>query len=51
MDKNKNCSRCNVKLDQENYKRDRTICKDCYNKKKRKNNNKNWPNQKSTTKN
>ena len=38
MDKNKNCSACNIKLDINNYKRDRTVCKDCYNKKKRKNN-------------
>ena len=37
MDKNKNCSLCNIKLDINNYKKDRTICKDCYNKKKRKN--------------
>ena len=36
MDKNKNCSACNIKLDINNYKRDRTICRDCYNKKKRK---------------
>ena len=38
MDKNKNCSVCNVKLDIDNYKNDRTVCRDCYNKKKRKNN-------------
>ena len=38
MDKNKNCSVCNIKLDINIYKKDRTICKDCYNKKKRKNN-------------
>ena len=38
MDKNKNCSACNIKLDKNNYKKDRTICTDCYNKKKRKNN-------------
>ena len=38
MDKNKNCSVCNIKLDTNNYKKDRTVCKDCYNKKKRKNN-------------
>ena len=37
MDKNKNCSACNIKLDKNNYKKDRTVCKDCYNKKKRKN--------------
>ena len=38
MDKNKNCSVCNIKLDINNYKKDRTVCKDCYNEKKRKNN-------------
>ena len=38
MDKNKNCSVCNIKLDITNYKKDRTVCKDCYNRKKRKNN-------------
>ena len=36
MDKNKNCSACNIKLDINNYKKDRTVCKDCYNKKKEK---------------
>ena len=38
MDKNKNCSVCNIKLDKNNYKKDRTVFKDCYDKKKRKNN-------------
>ena len=38
MDKHKNCSSCNIKLDINNYKKDRTSCKDCYNSKKRKNN-------------
>ena len=38
MEKNKNCSVCNIKLDIKNYKKGRTVCKDCYNKKKRKNN-------------
>ena len=38
MDKNKNCPVCNIKLDINYYKKDRTVCKDCYNKKKRKNN-------------
>ena len=36
MDKNKNCSACNIKLDINNYKKGRTICRDCYNRKKRK---------------
>ena len=38
MDKNKNCSVCYIKTDINNYKKDRTVCKDCYNKKKRKDN-------------
>ena len=38
MDKNKNCSVCNIKLDINNYKNDRIVCKDCYNERKRKNN-------------
>ena len=37
MEKNKNGSACNIKLDKNDYKKDRTVCKDCYNKKKRKN--------------
>ena len=37
MDKTKVCSACNIKLDKGNYKKDRTVCKDCYNKMKRKN--------------
>ena len=37
MEKNKNCSACNIKLDINNYTKDRTVCRDCYNKKKRKN--------------
>ena len=37
MDKNKNCSVCNIKLDINNYKKGRTVCKHCYNKKKTKN--------------
>ena len=36
MEKNKNCSACNIKLDINNYKKDKTVCRDCYNKKKRK---------------
>ena len=38
MDKNKICSVCTTKLDINNYKKDRFVCRDCYNKKKRKNN-------------
>ena len=33
MDKYKNCSSCNIKLDENNYKKDRTVCKSCYIKK------------------
>ena len=36
---NRNCSACNIMIDINNYKKDRTICKTCYNKNKRKNNN------------
>ena len=36
MEKNKNCSACNIKLDINNCKKDRTVCRDCYDKKKRK---------------
>ena len=39
MDKNKNCSACNIKLDKDKYKEDRTVCKNFYNRKKRKNSN------------
>ena len=35
---NRNCSACDIMIDINNYKKDRTICKDCYNRKKRKNN-------------
>ena len=38
MDKNKICSVCKTKLDINNYKKDRAVCRDCYNKTKRKNN-------------
>ena len=34
---NRNCSACNIKLEINNYKKDRTVCRECYNKKKRKN--------------
>ena len=35
---NRNCTACNIIIDIKNYKKDRTICKTCYNKNKRKNN-------------
>ena len=37
MDKNKNCSACNIKLDKDKYQKHRTVCKNCYDRKKRKN--------------
>ena len=36
---NRNCSACNIIIDIYNYKKDRTVCKSCYNINKRKNNN------------
>ena len=39
MDLNKNCTVCNKKLDVVNYLKHRTVCKTCYNKNRRKNNN------------
>ena len=36
MERNQNCSACNIKLDEDNYKNERILCKNCYNKKKRK---------------
>ena len=37
MNDNKFCSACKIKIDENNYKKDGTVCKSCYNKKKRKN--------------
>ena len=36
---NRNCSACNIKIDINNYKKDRTVCISCYSENKRKNNN------------
>ena len=36
---NRNCTACDIMIDINNYKKDRTVCKTCYNKNKRKNNN------------
>ena len=36
MDRNKNCSACNIKVDKDIYKRDRTICTNCCKKRKEK---------------
>ena len=30
MDKNQKCSDCSTKLDKDNYKKDRTVCRDCF---------------------
>ena len=35
---NRNCSACNIMIDINNYKKDRTVYKSCYNINKRKNN-------------
>ena len=47
MDENKHCSAFNIELDEDNYKKDRTVCRSCYNRKKRKHNNTSHHNQKS----
>ena len=36
---NRNRSVCNIKIDEKNYFKDRTVCKSCYKKNRRKNNN------------
>ena len=33
----RNCTACNIMIDINNYKKDRTVCRDCYIKNKRKN--------------
>ena len=33
---NRNCTACDIMIDINNYKKDRTVCKTCYNKKKEK---------------
>ena len=35
---NRNCSACNIKIDENNYLKHKTVCKSCYNKNRRKNN-------------
>ena len=35
---NRNCTACNIMIDKNKYKRDRTVCKNCYKKNKGKNN-------------
>ena len=49
MNDNKFCSACKIKIDENNYKKDRTVCKSCYNKKKRKNENNTLPTNKINT--
>ena len=34
---NRNCSICNIKIDEYNYLKHKTVCKSCYNKNRRKN--------------
>ena len=34
---NRSCTACNIMIDINNYKKDRTVCKTCYNKNQRKN--------------
>ena len=36
---NRSCTACNIMIDINNYKKDRTVCKTCYNENERKNNN------------
>ena len=35
---NRNCSACNIKIDENNYLKYRTVCKKCHNENRRKNN-------------
>ena len=35
---NRICNTCNIEVDKNNYLKDRTVCKSCYNKNRRKNN-------------
>ena len=46
---NRNCTACNIMIDVNNYKKDRTVCKSCYNLSKRKNNNVTLPTNKINT--
>ena len=36
---NRNCTACNIMIDENNYLKHRTICKRCHNENRRKNNN------------
>ena len=46
---NRNCTACDIMIDINNYKEDRTVCKTCYNKNKRKNNKDTLPTKKIRT--
>ena len=46
---NRNCTACNIMIDINNYRKDRTVCKTCYNKTKRKNNFNTLPPNKNNT--
>ena len=46
---NRNCTACNVMIDINNYKKDRTVCKSCYNISKKKNNINTLPQNKNNT--
>ena len=46
---NRNCTACNIMIDVNNYKKDRTVCKSCYNISKRMNNNVTLPTNKIST--
>ena len=46
---NRNCTACNIMIDINNYKKDRTVCKTCYNKNKGKNNSNTLPPKKNNT--
>ena len=37
---NRFCNTCNIEIDENNYLKDRSVCRSCYNKNRRKNNNK-----------
>ena len=50
MDGNQNCTACNIKLDEDKFKKNRTVCKDCYNKKNNKIVRRNYQFTKSTCK-
>ena len=46
---NRNCTVCNIMIDMKNYRKDRTVCKSCYNISRRKNNINTLPPNKNNT--